>query len=71
MLSKEEVKYEHPAKEMNDCDDCIHFQVKHFHGCEIVKGTILPEDWCNRFERDGSKLISIKSRTTGENKDLK
>jgi hypothetical protein len=50
-LMKEEVGYEHPAKGKDDCDDCKHFEVLAPRHCEIVEGTILPEDWCQKFKR--------------------
>jgi hypothetical protein len=62
MLSKKEVSFEHPARGMNDCDEC-----KHYAGagkCHIVSGLVLPEDWCNRFEIDSHSMTEVTSRTT-------
>jgi hypothetical protein len=46
-LTKPEVGYEHPAKGEDDCGGCAHFRSP--SACEIVTGTIRPEDWCRRF----------------------
>jgi len=46
--SKEEVAYESPAKGMNRCSACVHYEVK--HRCEIVTGVILPGDWCKKWK---------------------
>ncbi len=46
-FSKDRVGFEHPAQGPNHCGDC-----KHFLGgrCAIVYGTVLAQDWCERFE---------------------
>jgi hypothetical protein len=51
LLPKSAVEYESPAKGPDHCSLCKHFEVRHRHGCEIVAGTILPADWCNKFSR--------------------
>lgn len=48
--TKEQVRYEHPAKGKDDCDDCAHF-ICDSNACELVKGNIEPEDWCRKFEK--------------------
>lgn len=53
-LSKSEVGYEHPAAKSDHCGICRHFEVERPHGCEIVAGRILAEDWCERFVRKRS-----------------
>jgi hypothetical protein len=45
--TKQQVSYEHPAKGDDHCSDCTHF--RGHHSCAIVQGTILPEDWCDKF----------------------
>jgi hypothetical protein len=45
---KDEVQFEHPASH-GDCDDCKHWQSP--DSCEIVKGKVLEEDWCDKFDR--------------------
>lgn len=54
---KSEVGFEspsnHPGKE---CRDCTHFEVLHKFGCERVKGTIHPGDFCERFFNPKSRL---------------
>ena len=52
-LPKSEVSYEHPAKGPNHCSQCVHFEVLHKNGCEVVKGHIEPEDWCEKFQQKG------------------
>jgi hypothetical protein len=49
-FTKAEVGYEHPAQGEHDCKGCEHFEVIRPNGCEIVKGIILPEDWCRKWE---------------------
>jgi len=46
---KSEVKFEHPAKGMSDCNDCKHFDPS--WSCRLVSGIITAEDWCNKFEK--------------------
>jgi hypothetical protein len=48
--TKEQVKFQHPAKGKNQCGQCRHF-LKNEEKCEIVNGKIQPEDWCNKFRR--------------------
>jgi hypothetical protein len=45
-MTKEEVKFEHPAKGKDHCKSCKFFRKDH---CAIVKGDIKPEDWCEEF----------------------
>lgn len=47
-LTKIEVRYEHPAKGMDECKDCKYFLTP--DRCRIVEGTIQPNGWCERFE---------------------
>lgn len=47
-LSKYEVNYGH-GKPQAHCSICRHFEPP--AACAIVRGTIRPEDWCERFER--------------------
>lgn len=46
---KAEVQFEHPAKGPNHCGECKHYDAPS-KMCEIVLGSIEPEDWCNQFE---------------------
>jgi hypothetical protein len=48
--TKLEVRYEHPSKHKEDCDDCVHFEVHGPNKCELVQGRIGHEDWCRKFE---------------------
>jgi hypothetical protein len=48
--TKAEVDFESPAKGMDQCRDCEHY-IYGTRGCELVKGTIQPGDWCRLFER--------------------
>jgi hypothetical protein len=52
--SKKEVGYEDPAKGMDHCDDCRHYEGG---SCEIVSGAISREAWCRKFtpEKDLAK----------------
>lgn len=50
LYTKDEVKFEHPAKGMDNCRDCAHFIAKD-HLCKIVEGTIQPGDWCDKFKK--------------------
>lgn len=47
MLSKKEVNFEHPATGIDHCSDCRYFLGGR---CSIVLGTVLAQDWCERFE---------------------
>lgn len=47
-LLKSDVQFESPAKKDDHCKECRHF-LAHRQECQIVKGHILPSDWCNRF----------------------
>jgi hypothetical protein len=55
MLDKEQVKFEHPATGMDICRQCVHF-LKEKNRCEIVSGSVQPEDWCDRFKKRVSKF---------------
>ena len=50
-LAKAEVDYQHPANGKDVCSRCTYF-IAESKACELVKGTIFPEDWCNKFEED-------------------
>ena len=41
-------EYEHPAKGINHCSECEHFQSP--SGCEIVKSPVNRDGWCAFFE---------------------
>lgn len=49
-FTKDEVHYEHGrgSRQMK-CGRCVHFEQKGPNDCEIVSGTIKPDDWCNQF----------------------
>lgn len=49
-ISKERARFEHPAKGMDHCKDCVHFQPEQ-KACEIVAGVITPKDWCKYFRK--------------------
>ena len=49
-LAKADVEYGE-GKPSEHCGICVHFQVYHKHACEVVKGVILPQMWCNRFKK--------------------
>jgi hypothetical protein len=57
---KSEVGYEHPAKGPKHCSQCRHFQV--IKRCEIVKGVILPQDWCRKFSAKAGIQLSGLAR---------
>jgi hypothetical protein len=67
-----EVRFEHPARGKNACDECAHFIRGslggwHVGGCEIVKDPIEPEDWCNNFNASlvkPLKTLKLTSRLT-------
>lgn len=50
MLAKSDVQFEHPAKGPHHCGECRHF-LRAERACEIVKGRITPQDWCDRFSQ--------------------
>lgn len=45
-LTKEQVKYEDPAKKSDHCGDCRHYQAG---ACSQVEGSIAPKAWCTIF----------------------
>jgi hypothetical protein len=47
--TKEEVKFEHPAKGPNHCKDCVHWNAP--NRCKIVEGKVMGVDWCDKFEK--------------------
>ena len=54
-LSHAEVAYEHPAKGMQHCSQCVHYvpddppdSEPH---CRIVRDPIRAGDWCKRFKK--------------------
>ena len=47
---KAEVDVRLPAKGMDHCKDCVHYQPI-TETCEIVEGLVLRNDWCKRFKR--------------------
>jgi ketosteroid isomerase-like protein len=67
-----EVRFEHPARGKNTCDECAHFIRGslggwHVGGCELVKDPIEPEDWCNKFNTSlvkPLKTLKLTSRLT-------
>jgi hypothetical protein len=48
-IPKASVEYERPAAKRNHCGMCRHFRRP--ESCELVIGTIYPEDWCKLFAR--------------------
>jgi hypothetical protein len=46
-LSKDDVGYERPARGMDRCERCTHFEKP--DQCELVRGIISPKAWCDRF----------------------
>lgn len=48
-LAKGDVEFEHPAKGAHNCGGCVHFEVLAPRHCEIVSGTILAQDWCDKW----------------------
>lgn len=54
-LTHAEVAYEHPAKGMSHCSECVHYRDGYPPGmyphCVIVKDPIRPEDWCSKFKK--------------------
>ena len=67
-----EVRFEHPARDKNTCDECAHFIRGslggwHVGGCELVKDPIEPQDWCNKFNASlvkPLKMLKLTSRLT-------
>ena len=64
-----EVRFEHPARGENTCDECEHFIRGslggwHIGGCEIVKDPIEPEDWCNKFNASLVKPLKTLKLTS-------
>jgi len=67
-----EVRFEHPARGKDTCDECAHFIRGslggwHVGGCEIVKDPIEPEDWCKKFNASlvkPLKTLKLTSRLT-------
>ena len=62
-LPKSEVEFEHPAKGDHHCSQCVHFEVLHKNGCEVVQGHIEAQDWCDKFKPKPRKFVHI-SRST-------
>jgi hypothetical protein len=61
-----EVRFEHPARGKNTCDECAHFIRGslggwHLGGCELVKDPIEPQDWCNKFNASLVKPLKLVS----------
>jgi hypothetical protein len=50
-LSKQEVHFEHPAKGMHKCYECVHFLLKK-EECKIVAGKVEKNDWCDKWLKD-------------------
>lgn len=67
--TKLEVLYEHPAKGMDHCADCKHFEVLAPKHCEIVEGIIQPEDWCKKFEEKKMKKHPYSHSVVEHHKD--
>lgn len=59
-LSKDAVGFEHPARGLNHCGECVHFEKGARNSCEIVAGHITAPDWCQRFQRKGRLLDHAK-----------
>lgn len=47
--AKTEVSFEHPAKGKDHCNECSHYEPG-AERCQIVSGTIMPDDWCRKFK---------------------
>ncbi len=54
MYNKSEVNFQSPAAGMDHCISCVHYIAGR---CEIVKGLILPGDWCNKFQKRSSMTV--------------
>lgn len=48
-FAKSDVAFEHPAVGKDSCLECEHFQ-DGSDSCELVRGLVRPEDWCELFE---------------------
>ena len=64
-----EVRFEHPARGKNTCDECAHFIRGslggwHVGGCELVKDPIEPQDWCNKFNASLVKPLKTLKLTS-------
>lgn len=60
MLNKSEVQFESPAKGMQHCIACTHYIAGR---CEIVRGEVLPGDWCRLFQKRSPMTVIQKSPT--------
>ncbi len=64
-----EVRFEHPARGKNSCDECAHFIRGslggwHVGGCELVNDPIEPQDWCNKFNASLVKPLKTLKLTS-------
>lgn len=48
-LDHKSVAFEHPAKGVDHCGDCVNWQGP-VGQCKIVRPPVRPVDWCNKFE---------------------
>lgn len=62
MFKKTEVGFEHPAKGPDHCSECVHFEKRGPHTCEIVAGKIEGTDWCRKFREKSMAKKSKKVR---------
>ena len=64
-----EVRFEHPSRGKNTCDECAHFIRGslggwHVGGCELVNDPIEPQDWCNKFNASLVKPLKALKLTS-------
>lgn len=72
-FNKEDVHFEHPAKGMADCDECMYYLGEKAMECTRVKGSVAPHDWCDQYNckpdiNTGKTMHEhdkVRSRTTG------
>ena len=57
-LDKDEVHYGDGTK-TEYCGICVHYQVMRKNGCELVKGYIEYDKWCDRFEEKPDEAVFI------------
>ena len=63
MYTKAEVKFESPAKGMDNCASCKYYLSGR---CAIVSGVVLPGDWCRKYKKESMQTQKSPSEINQE-----
>lgn len=58
---KDQVEYGQGTRAQH-CGICSHFQKLHENGCDLVKGFIEYENWCNKWDEKPNETVFVDQK---------